>query len=227
MDDSKAEGKETELPMMPHPFGELVPGAGPKDRILHATAMLIERLGIEKLTTRSIAAEARVNLALVNYYFHGKSELVRSALSMGLGNMLADAARLFEKPWPSKSECHTAILEYLIGGSMYFPRITAAILHCPAEYLDIGSSPAERMGAIILEATRDMAEELGFRDEEAIAMRAALVASSVVFPIIEPALFGVGMGIDPALTSLRDRAAQAVYAARLTADSVAIFERER
>jgi len=51
-----------------------------KKRIIQATIICIEKDGIQSLTTRSVAKEAGVNNAAINYYFGSKDKLLEETL---------------------------------------------------------------------------------------------------------------------------------------------------
>lgn len=53
-----------------------------KDKILHKTLDLIKKDGIENITIRKIAKEADVNIALINYYFGSKDNLINEAIKI-------------------------------------------------------------------------------------------------------------------------------------------------
>ncbi len=55
---------------------------GTQERILEATVKLLFAGHPEKLTTRRIAGEARVNVAAINYHFRSKDELLNRALEV-------------------------------------------------------------------------------------------------------------------------------------------------
>jgi len=52
-----------------------------REKILHAATKVFAERGYKDATTRMICAEARVNVALVNYYFRSKAELYRTVIS--------------------------------------------------------------------------------------------------------------------------------------------------
>lgn len=113
---------------------------------------------------------------------------------------------------------------------MRYPRLASALLHCPSFYLAVGPSPAQRLGAVVFEATRDLAHELGVQDEDVITMRAALLVAAILSPLTEPGLFGAGMGIPGGMGSSISVDGQETFAALLAAilatDAAAAFERE-
>ena len=55
-----------------------------KEKILEATSELIRAERIEGVTTRKIAARAATNIALVNYYFGSKEQLINEIVKRHL-----------------------------------------------------------------------------------------------------------------------------------------------
>ncbi len=56
-------------------------GASTQDKILAAATKVFAEHGYRDATTRMICAEARVNVALVNYYFRSKAELYKAVIA--------------------------------------------------------------------------------------------------------------------------------------------------
>lgn len=66
-----------------------------KAALFHTTVELLEKSEQpEKITSRQIAAHAGVNLAMINYYYGSKDELVSQAIS----KILDDASGIFHQP---------------------------------------------------------------------------------------------------------------------------------
>ena len=57
---------------------------GTKNKIFHAAAKLFALQGYAATSVREIAKEADVNLALINYHFRDKSQLLQAVLEYGL-----------------------------------------------------------------------------------------------------------------------------------------------
>jgi len=55
-----------------------------REKILQATWELIQAEGIESITARKIASQAGTNLALVNYYFGSKEQLINEVVKQRL-----------------------------------------------------------------------------------------------------------------------------------------------
>ncbi|GJM80880.1 hypothetical protein HMSSN139_33760 [Paenibacillus sp. HMSSN-139] len=65
-------------------------GLTTKQNIIQATLELIKTEGADQVTLRKITAAANVNLALVNYYFGSKDNLINEALKLLLTTFQAN-----------------------------------------------------------------------------------------------------------------------------------------
>ena len=67
-----------------------------KDRILDAAERLFARDGFEATSLRAITAEAKVNLAAVNYHFQSKEALVQAVIGRRMGPVNAQRLALLD-----------------------------------------------------------------------------------------------------------------------------------
>jgi AcrR family transcriptional regulator len=67
-----------------------------KDRILNAAERLFARDGFEATSLRAITAEAKVNLAAVNYHFQSKEALVQAVIGRRMGPVNAQRLALLD-----------------------------------------------------------------------------------------------------------------------------------
>jgi TetR/AcrR family transcriptional regulator, regulator of cefoperazone and chloramphenicol sensitivity len=95
----------------------------PRERILAATIEIIEQVGPNKLTTRSIAAAADVNIAAINYYFTSKEALLEAALATSWDHA-AEHLRdyLSTEPWDPRVAL-SGIAGFLFEGGFRFPTV--------------------------------------------------------------------------------------------------------
>jgi len=97
---------------------------GTRERILNTAIDIIEREGIEAATARAISAEAKVNLAAINYHYRTKDALMAAALAASWNHALEDLQGFLNaQPWDPK----TAILEiatFLRLGALRYPTVT-------------------------------------------------------------------------------------------------------
>ncbi|PTL84368.1 TetR/AcrR family transcriptional regulator [Vitiosangium sp. GDMCC 1.1324] len=105
------------------------PESSVRERILEAAITCIERDGFEATGIRSIAKEAGVNSAAINYYFRSKDNLLalafESTLEQAFSQVLADMdARLGQGLRP-KAALHQ-VLEVYFENATRYPRIAYA-----------------------------------------------------------------------------------------------------
>ena len=104
-----------------------------RDRIFMATLTCIERDGIDSMTVRSIAQEANVNTAAVNYYFGTKARLVDEVLTRTLREGLDGSLDELEELIAAKSgDISAGVREFsslFFGQMLNWPRLAEAQLH--------------------------------------------------------------------------------------------------
>ncbi len=102
-----------------------------RKRIVLAAIECIERQGIVNVTIRTIAAEAAVNVAAINYHFGSKEALVEVALDHALGNFFEDLDALHDMATESVRDGLRSLYTYLLEGVTRYPGITRAQLTGP------------------------------------------------------------------------------------------------
>jgi AcrR family transcriptional regulator len=76
-----------------------------REQLIKVTIRLLtESRSPGKITARQIAAEAKVNLALINYYFHSKNELLNIAVSIILENKAEKLMEIYSMDIPAKQK---------------------------------------------------------------------------------------------------------------------------
>lgn len=158
-------------------------------KLVEATIQQIEMHGLARLTVRSVAAAAGVNIAAVNYYFRSKDALVAAALEGSARHFATDAlvmiGRLEEDPETNLTE----LLVYVLEGGARYPQIARAQLHDGFLASDFsGSFPIQL--APILASLRDALEGMvkGLSREEA-SHRVVAAMSGVFFPTVFAGLY--------------------------------------
>ena len=115
-----------------------------KERILVATADCIEKVGLEGLTSRKIAAQAEVPLAAINYHFGSKSNLVEQALLLTQEDSVKAIQRMLHNGDGTALARIEDFLHFVIASTQKFPTIVRAHLEGP---LWRGESKSEYMRA--------------------------------------------------------------------------------
>lgn len=125
-----------------------------KDRILDAAERLFGEYGFNETSLRQITAEAKVNLAAVNYHFQSKESLVRAVLERRLGALNQRRFALLEELHASGAEVS---LEGIVAA---FILPVMAVKQSPVQHPFrklIGRLYAEPDGWLMKEFQREMA----------------------------------------------------------------------
>ncbi|MBW4838551.1 MAG: TetR/AcrR family transcriptional regulator [Paenibacillaceae bacterium] len=94
-------------------------GLSTKQNIIQATLELIKTEGADQVTLRKITAAAKVNLALVNYYFGSKDNLINEALKMLLTSFQANFSVLDDTSLDPKERLKAFLLQYVDSVLLY------------------------------------------------------------------------------------------------------------
>jgi len=71
-----------------------VPATLRRKQLVDATLQIMREKGVQSVTLRAVAAEAKASLASVHYCFNNKEELLRSAVEHWLRTMVTDSINL-------------------------------------------------------------------------------------------------------------------------------------
>lgn len=82
-----------------------------RDTILKITLNIIKKEGIESITIRKIAKEANINVALINYHFGSKDNLINEALKI----LIKDMEQLFNTLENDEIEPKKKLKLFLLG----------------------------------------------------------------------------------------------------------------
>ena len=114
---------------------------GSREKILRAARELFAKRGFRGTTLRAVATRARVDLALVSYFFGSKDELFSSAVDLpSLGEGLTDLLRdrspglgerivrtFLERVFHEHEQGISALLRAVVGDSSHVPRLRKLI----------------------------------------------------------------------------------------------------
>jgi len=162
-------------------------------RIYLATLALIDEVGVERITTRAIAAAAGVNVASINYYYRSKDILLAEVLKASWEHTMGDLrAFLSREPW-DPAACLGELADYLLEGGLSHPMVTRAHFLRPDGGQDggrlcrFGAGPGLR--SLIEEIASRLALARGLPCDEALVLRTAAFLASLVYPVLLPEAF--------------------------------------
>lgn len=203
-----------------HPKRALPPPADAADRIVHATLACIEQDGIDGLTVRSIAREAGVNIAAINYYFRSKDQLVALALERmldhGMRDPLVELDRLLAAGKALRPAL-VAVLDAVVADAIRFPRAAFAHLHGPIVMQDYRRDVVVRTNAFLERLFARLKKRLVGRGEAAKRAALAQLWSAVQMTTLAPSLMRPFSRLD-----LRDAKKRRVWVAALVERAVSV-----
>ncbi len=165
-------------------------------KIVNAAITCIERQGIQNVTIRSIAKEAGVNSAAINYYFRSKDKLIKRAMATTLTHLAGDLTEIAADDSRPLAQRLRDLLDYLIEGAIQYPRVTRAHLYEP---LFEGSSESEfgaLLASILARIRADLEREQGLAASRELELRLVRLFSAALLPALMPTLFQGFDGID-------------------------------
>jgi len=120
-------------------------GAEPKERILQAAIRLFARYGYGGTGLRTLATEARVNLAMINYYYGSKGKLLEAVLDTAFRHsrvVIKDAIAAAGTP---EEVARRAIRGFVQFGREQPDLIRIVLTELPYDLPDIAEYKAERI----------------------------------------------------------------------------------
>jgi len=159
----------------------------PRDKIILATIYCIEKEGLQTMSIRSIAKQAGVNVAAINYYFGSKEKLIEQVLK----STTEEFVGLWQEALESREEPRERIREFFctcMEGALRYPGITKAHLFDPLMQNDYSGYFVERLNTMLMDIQRDL-EAHSDKQKEVIRMNLVQIISSIFFPAIMPEMF--------------------------------------
>ena len=152
--------------------------------ILNATLELIKTEGLDNVTSRKIASCAAVNLALINYYFGSKENLVNESLQMLLADFQEHFLILDDFTLPPKQRLKTFLNQYA-ASVCRFPELVRELLGKGELSFDSHKEYVKYMktlGVSKIELT--IREITGEEDPDKLRIMLMHIHSAVFFPIM-------------------------------------------
>ncbi len=136
-----------------------------KQKIYNAGLSLFAKKGFSATSVRDIAGEAKVNLAMISYYFGGKFGI----LKMIIDDFFDGIYPLIEKSFSVKSSLESKIREFINEYIDFLrenpERLCAVFNELPYDTPEIGSIKTEKMQHLLESALRHSRSNLSERPE--------------------------------------------------------------
>ncbi|HEY5561718.1 MAG TPA: TetR/AcrR family transcriptional regulator [Clostridiaceae bacterium] len=98
-----------------------------KEKIVNATLEIMKKEGIDGVTIRKIASRAEVNVALINYHFGSKENLINEALKILVGDLRYSFSILEDSNLSSREKLQSFLVKYF-SVAIRYPDIIRNIL---------------------------------------------------------------------------------------------------
>ncbi len=164
----------------------------PRERILATTVDLLGEVGWAGITTRIVASRAKVNNALVHYYFGSMSRLLTEAAKRLVGDVFAEPMAMLSDPDVPVADGFRAALTWL-GSDALDQNKVRALVEITVNGLQ-ESELAEFSKAMVLEGRAVLAERL---EREGLTPARARGAATVAFALLDGLM--VHRILDPSL----------------------------
>jgi len=180
-----------------------------RSKIIDAAILCVGEKGIQNVTTRTIAEYAGVNLALINYYFGTKEELMDEAIRRSLDTYLSD---FLGDNVDGKDERATAreSLSLFVHASLQdaisSPQIAKSYMHGTLYDSDYDTPFIERLCSFLTRLDARFTGDMSERDSAKNRLALTQIVSSVLFIGLMPDFFGKFLGVD-----LKDKKQQKKY----------------
>lgn len=160
-----------------------------RQKILEATIICLEKDGLAAVTTRSIASQAGMNVAAINYYFGSKDNLLELALEQTIQEAFVNNLKEFwEDPAYDEQKALREFLVFTFSSIFRFPNLSRVHLHGPLLNNDYSGIFPGRFTAFLkelLEKNRNILPP----DEEAAQFSLIQMFSAFFLPGLLPGLF--------------------------------------
>ena len=160
-----------------------------RQKIILAAIECVEKEGIQDVTTRSIAKQAGVNSAAINYYFRTKEHLLEEVLTATAEHFLMDVEETLSNENLDLRGSLREFLLYLIEGGLRWPRITKAHLYETFTHDKYDSVFVQKLNRILTDLLTKLKKHSPRKTEQKLKLDVVQIMSSIMFPVLLPDLF--------------------------------------
>lgn len=162
---------------------------GPEERILRATIECLERDGVQAVTTRSIARQADVNVAAINYYFRSKERLLKEAMEASIAGIFDSLPELGNQAPTDAREALVSFFDRFLRTALAYRSRIRSHLYAPMLEDDYSGPYAQQVGRFREELRQQLAAAMPGAGSTERAHAAAWLLSATLMPALFPRLF--------------------------------------
>ena len=169
--------------------------ASTEEKIKKAARKLFTKNGFDAVKTRDIAAEAGINLALLNYYFRSKDALIQRCLEVTLHNAF-DFEDFEALPGDTPQEWCAAIINDLIVGGLNYPGLARFHFYEVLANGKYDSLAVEKLNEFVGNLVRNLLSRKLDMDEMHLQYACMQMTSVMMMGILAPRLFEQQFGLN-------------------------------
>lgn len=166
-----------------------------REKIILAVIHCLEKEGINSLTTRSIAKEADVNIAAINYYFGTKEKLIDEALRHAMNNALGDSGEIMARSEDPYFNLYT-ILSLFQTGMLRYPGLMKALFYDPFIQENYTGPFIQHFGIMLDELHQRLEPLVDDGNKATLKLSIAQICSSIIFTGLFPKFFQDFLDLD-------------------------------
>jgi AcrR family transcriptional regulator len=166
-----------------------------REKIILAAIRCIEREGIHSLTTRTIAKEAGVNSAAINYYFGAKEKLIDEALRHAMNNAIGDSGEIMARSDDPYFNLYT-IFSLFLTGMLRYPGLMKALFYDPFIQEKCTGPFNQHLSMILNELLHKMEPLVVNENEASLKLSIVQMCSTVFFMGLFPKFFQDFLNLD-------------------------------
>ncbi|MFQ6083162.1 MAG: TetR/AcrR family transcriptional regulator [Candidatus Aminicenantia bacterium] len=160
-----------------------------REKIILATINCIEKGGIQGVTIRGIAKEAKVNSAAINYYFGTKEKLVDEALKRTLDEMSKMPEELLDSEDLAPRARLQAFFTALMDGMFKWRGITKAHFYNPLMENNYNTLSVRRFNVFLADLTNRIKGLKPKNNGKDLKITIVQVISAIMIPALMPKIF--------------------------------------
>ncbi|OHD55722.1 MAG: hypothetical protein A2Y33_13860 [Spirochaetes bacterium GWF1_51_8] len=154
-----------------------------KDKIIKSTLQIMSKDGVHSITVRKIATAAKVNIAAINYYFGSKESLIQESLKSFMETMNVMFSVLDDKtktPLDRLEVFFQQMMEYQVKSPALTRSIFSGLIGKVPDDKHLAEDEKNRFAKFKVVA----GEITGIKEEELLSMKAILLMSGILQPIM-------------------------------------------
>lgn len=153
-----------------------------KEQIIKVVLQIIGQHGVQQITVREIARQAKVNVAAINYHFGSKEQLIKQSMDFYTKTMSGVLSILDEEGDPK--EKMLKFLNKFVENAIYYPGVTKSFISkmMSPEEIDPLLTLTQKQGiGKMVKILRELTTNV---EEEQLKLLGLQIMSAILYPVL-------------------------------------------